>query len=76
MKNNVSPMQIAGIFCGITLAIIAYFIFSTPSNEFVEQLAYIGAFFGGGATYGILILAALPPLVGFSCALVWKWFTK
>lgn len=76
MKKQISPMQVAGVVCGIIFAIIAYFVFTTPSNTFVEQLAQIGSLFGGGATYGILMLAALPPLIGFSCAAVWKWLMK
>lgn len=74
--KNISPMKIAGLVCGITFALIAYFVFTTPSNEFVTRLAQFGAILGGGATYGILMLAVLPPLLGFSCAWLWKWLTK
>lgn len=72
MKKETSAIKIAAVICGIMFALIAYFVFSTPSNEFVEQLAYLGGLLGGGATYGILILVAVPPLVGFSCAFLWK----
>lgn len=76
MKKEISAMRIAGIACGITLAIIAYFVFTMPSIEFVEQLTSIGEFLGGGTTYGVLVLAALPPSIGFLCYFIWKWLNK
>lgn len=76
MKKEISAMRIAGIACGITLAIIAYFVFTMPSVEFVDQLTHIGEFWGGGTTYGVLALAALPTAIGFLSYFVWKWLNK
>lgn len=76
MKKELSVIRIASLVCGITLAIIAYFVFSTSSTEFVDTLTKIGEFFGGGTTYGFLVLAALPPLLGFLCAFLWAWWKK
>lgn len=71
MKRDPSAIQVASLVCGISLAVIAYFVFGSSSTEFVETLTKIGEFFGGGATYGFVALAALSPLLGFSCAFLW-----
>lgn len=76
MKKEISAMRIAGIACGLTLAVIAYFVFTTPTIEFVDQLTAIGEFLGGGTTYGVLTLATLPPVIGFLCYFLWKWLNK
>lgn len=76
MKKDLSVTRIASFVCGTVLAVIAYFVFSSSSAEFVETLTKIGEFFGGGTTYGFIVLATLPPLLGFSCAFLWAWWKK
>lgn len=71
MKRDPSFIQVASLVCGISLVVVAYFVFGSSSTEFVETLTKIGEFFGGGTTYGFIALAAIPPLLGFSCAFLW-----
>lgn len=76
MKQEISAMRVAGIVCAVALAIIAYFSFSLPNNEFIDYVTQIGQFLGGGTTYGVLALAAIPPTLGFLCYFIWKWAKK
>ncbi|OOF70694.1 hypothetical protein [Rodentibacter caecimuris] len=69
-------MRAAGIACFISLSVIAYWIFTTSSDDIVRILTLVGNYVGGGTTYGVFILAALPPLVGFLSYHIWKWIVK
>ncbi|MGQ0287116.1 hypothetical protein ACT2CV_07930 [Pasteurellaceae bacterium 22721_9_1] len=76
MKNEISAMRVAGITCAIVLALIAYFSFTLPNDQFIGYLTQLGETLGGGTTYGVLILAVLPPLSGCICYFLWKWLIK
>lgn len=76
MQKQIQAMQAAGVGCGLMLAIIAYFIFTTPSNEFVDYMTQAGQLVGQGTTVGIFMLAALPPISAVIFYFGWKWITK
>ena len=76
MNKEISAMRIGSIAALIALIVIAYFSFSLPNQQFIEYLNQIGQFLGGGTTYGVLSLAAIPPFVGLLFYLIWKWAKK
>ena len=69
-------MRAAGIGCVVMLAIIGFFVFTTPTNALIDFLTEIGEMAGGRTTIGVFILASLPPLTGFICYYFWKWVFK
>ncbi|WP_109077759.1 hypothetical protein [Aggregatibacter kilianii] len=75
-KIKFRAMRAAGIGCFITLAIIAFFVFTTPTETFIDFLTEVGKLAGGRTTIGVFILASLPPLVGFICYHFWRWVLK
>ena len=58
-------MRAAGIGCVVMLAIIGFFVFTTPTNALIDFLTKVGEMAGGRTTIGVFILASLPPLTGF-----------
>ena len=75
-KIKFRAMRAAGIGCFVSLAIIAYFVFTTPTDVLIDFLTEIGKMAGGRTTIGVLILAALPPVTGFICYHFWRWVLK
>ena len=55
-------MRAAGIGCFVMLAIIGFFVFTTPTNELIDFLTEVGQIAGGQTTIGVFMLAALPVL--------------
>lgn len=75
-KIKFRAMRAAGIACFITLMLIAFWIFTSDSAEIVHQLTLAGQYVGGGTTYGVLMLAALPALNSLWVYHLWKWIIK
>ncbi|OOF41288.1 hypothetical protein BKK49_03305 [Rodentibacter rarus] len=69
-------MRAAGIACFIVLIAIGVWVFTSSSGDIVNILTFAGRQVGGGTTYGVLLLAALPPFTGFLTYHVWKWIIK
>ena len=69
-------MRAAGIGCFVMLAIIGFFVFTTPTNELIDFLTEVGQMAGGRTTIGVFMLASLPPFTGFICCYFWKWVLK
>ena len=69
-------MRVAGIGCFVMLAIIGFFVFTTPTDALIDFLTEVGQMAGGRTTIGAFILASLPPLTGFICYYFWKWALK
>lgn len=69
-------MRAAGIGCFVMLAIIGFFVFTTPTDVLIDFLTEVGKMVGARTTIGVFILALLPPLTGFICYYFWKWALK
>ena len=69
-------MRAAGIGCFVMLAIIGFFVFTTPTDVLIDFLTEVGKMVGARTTIGVFILASLPPLTGFLCYYFWKWALK
>lgn len=76
MKKEITAMRVAGIGCVFTLALIAAFVFITPTEQFITYLTWAGSLVGGKTTMGVFMLAALPTLIAFASYFLWKWLTK
>lgn len=73
---NIKAMHAAGLGCVLMLILIALLVFCLPTGVLIDYLTLAGAWFGGGTTFGILMLAALPPLMGAIFYYFWKWVLK
>lgn len=75
MENlkKIQAMRIAGLGCVITIAIIAFFLFSLPTTQLIDHLTALGNWFGASTTIGIFVLACLPPLVSTLCYWLYYW---
>lgn len=61
---KIKAMRAAGVGCVLMLMIIALVVFMLPTGILIDYLTLAGSWVGGGTTFGILMLAALPPLTG------------
>ncbi|MGC7560840.1 hypothetical protein [Pasteurella sp. PK-2025] len=69
-------MHVGGIGCVLMLIVIAVWVLMLPTEALIDYLTLAGSWVGGGTTFGILMLAALPPLVGCLFYYFWKWVLK
>ncbi|MXN88091.1 hypothetical protein K7G92_002089 [Pasteurella canis] len=75
-QHKLKAMRAAGVGCVFMLALIAIAIFMMPTEQLIDYLTEAGRFVGGGTTFGILMLAALPPLTGAIFYYFFKWALK
>ncbi|HDR1810608.1 TPA: hypothetical protein QB602_001687 [Pasteurella multocida] len=73
---KIKAMRAAGVGCVLMLMIIALVVFMLPAGILIDYLTLAGSWVGGGTTFGILMLAALPPLTGAIFYYFWKWVLK
>lgn len=73
---KIKAMRAAGVGCVLMLIAIAIFVFMLPTEELIDYLTLAGGLVGGGTTFGILMLAALPALMGVIFYYFWKWVLK
>ena len=76
MKREITAMRVASIGCVLMLAVIAVFVFFTPTEQFIDYLTWAGSLVGGKTTVGTFMLAALPTLTAFIFYFLWKWLNK
>ncbi|MGC6376703.1 hypothetical protein ACNO7L_02655 [Bisgaard Taxon 45] len=73
---KIQAMRAAGVGCVLMLILIALLVFMSPTGALIDYLTLAGTWVGGGTTFGILMLAALPPLTGAIFYYFWKWVLK
>ncbi|XWY19436.1 hypothetical protein ACNGTO_10745 [Bisgaard Taxon 45] len=73
---KIQAMRAAGVGCVLMLILIALLVFMLPTGALIDYLTLAGIWVGGGTTFGILMLAALPPLTGAIFYYFWKWVLK
>lgn len=73
---KIKAMRAAGVGCVLMLIVIALLVFMLPTGILIDYLTLAGTWVGGGTTFGILMLAALPPLTGAIFYYFWKWVLK
>ncbi|TNH02582.1 hypothetical protein FHQ26_07335 [Testudinibacter sp. TR-2022] len=75
MENikKTQAMRAAGLGCAISIAIIAYFLFSLPTEQLMDYLTALGHWFGASTTVGIFVLACLPVLVSVLFYWIYYW---
>lgn len=73
---KIRAIRAASVGCILMLITIAIFVFILPSEELINYLTLAGNSVGGGTTFGILMLAALPPLMGGIFYYFWMWVLK
>ena len=76
MKKEITAMRVAGIGCALMLALIGIFVFTTPTEQFINYLTTAGKLVGGKTMMGAFMLAALPPLNAMIFYYTWKWLNK
>jgi len=69
-------MRAAGIGCFVMLAIIGFFVFTTPTDVLIDFLTEVGKMWGAPPTMVFFFPASFPPLTGFICYYFWKWALK
>ena len=76
MKQQITAIRVASLLGFLALFVIAYWIFSRNSHEVMDTLATLGEQVGGGATYGVFMLALFPPLASFLGYWLTRWILK
>ncbi|MFD1805174.1 hypothetical protein ACFSAV_02080 [Pasteurella oralis] len=75
-QNKLKAIHAAGVGCVLMLVLIAIVVFTMPTELLMDYLTIAGSLVGGGTTFGILMLAVLPPLTGTIFYYLWKWALK
>lgn len=75
-QMKAKAMRAAGLGCAITLAIIGFFLFTTPTQKTIDFLTQLGECFGQSTTVGIFVLAIFPVIVSVISYYFWKWVCR